>query len=40
MAKTSAEYLYGRLIESGSKPVYGYPEDGINGIVARPAPTD
>jgi len=33
MAKTAADYLCERLIEWGVKTIYGYPGDGINGII-------
>jgi len=34
MAQTVGEYLVGRLREWGVKRVFGYPGDGINGIMA------
>ncbi len=34
MAQTAGEYLVRRLREWGVQRVFGYPGDGINGIVA------
>ncbi|HEY6539222.1 MAG TPA: thiamine pyrophosphate-requiring protein [Candidatus Dormibacteraeota bacterium] len=33
MSKTAADYLCDRLAEWGVKTIYGYPGDGINGIL-------
>src|SRR5947199_1394059 len=33
MAKLTADFLLERLIENGVSRIYGYPGDGINGIV-------
>jgi pyruvate dehydrogenase (quinone) len=33
MAKTTADFLVSRLAEWGVKRIYGYPGDGINGIM-------
>src|SRR3954471_9805534 len=33
MAETSADFLIARLIEWGVSRIYGYPGDGINGIL-------
>jgi pyruvate dehydrogenase (quinone) len=33
MPKTAADFMLGRLAEWGIGRVYGYPGDGINGIL-------
>src|SRR5437870_11915470 len=33
MAQTVSEFLLGRLVQWGVRRIYGYPGDGINGLM-------
>ena len=40
MSATAADFLIGRLLEWGVRRIFGYPGDGINGLMAAIARTD